>query len=61
MVDLVEARQSFIDGKYVAGDGPALSVENPATEAIIAEVESASVGQIEQAIGAARRPFDDGI
>ncbi|MDQ1447931.1 MAG: hypothetical protein QOC79_902, partial [Actinomycetota bacterium] len=57
---IVEARQSFIDGKYVTGDGPALAVENPATEAIIAEVESASLEQIEQAIGAARRTFDDG-
>jgi acyl-CoA reductase-like NAD-dependent aldehyde dehydrogenase len=58
---IVEARQSFIDGKYVTGDGPALAVENPATEAIIAEVESASLEQIEQAIGAARRTFDDGV
>jgi acyl-CoA reductase-like NAD-dependent aldehyde dehydrogenase len=61
MVALVEARQSFIDGKYVSGDGPVLPVENPATEAIIAEVETASLGQIEQAIGAARRTFDDGV
>ena len=30
---LVEPRQSFIDGKYVAGDGPTLAVENPAAEA----------------------------
>jgi aldehyde dehydrogenase (NAD+) len=58
---LVDARQSFIDGKYVPGDGPTLSVENPATEAIIAEVETASIEQIEQAIVAARRSFDDGV
>jgi aldehyde dehydrogenase (NAD+) len=61
MVVLVEPRQPFIDGKYVAGDGPALAVENPATEATIAEVETASTAQIEQAIGAARRSFDDGV
>src|SRR5258708_9689013 len=60
MVALVEPRQPFIDGKYVAGDGPALAVENPATEATIAEVETASTAQIEQAIAAARRSFDDG-
>ena len=61
MVALVEPRKPFIDGKYVSGDGPALVVENPATEAIIADVETASLEQIEGAIGAARRSFDDGV
>ncbi len=61
MVALVEPRQPFIDGKYVAGDGSPLAVENPATEVTIAEVETASTAQIEQAIGAARRTFDDGV
>ena len=61
MVALVEPRRPFIDGKYVRGDGPTLAVENPATEATIAEVETASTAQIEQAIGAARRSFDDGV
>ena len=61
MVALVEPRRPFIDGKYVPGDGPALAVENPATEETIAEVETASTAQIEQAIGAARRSFDDGV
>ena len=54
MVALVEPRRPFIDGKYVPGDGPSLAVENPATEETIAEVETASTEQIEQAIGAAR-------
>ena len=61
MVELVEPRRPFIDGKYVPGDGPVLAVENPATEETIAEVETASMMQIEQAIGAARRSFDDGV
>ncbi len=61
MVALVEPRQPFIDGKYVTGDGSPLAVENPATEETIAEVETASTAQIEQAIGAARRTFDDGV
>src|SRR5207247_9030082 len=61
MVELVEPRRPFIDGKYVPGDGPALAVENPATEQTIAEVETASTAQIEEAIGAARRSFDDGV
>ena len=51
MVALVAPRQSFIDGKYVPGDGEPPAVENPATEEIIAEVETASMPQIEQAIG----------
>jgi acyl-CoA reductase-like NAD-dependent aldehyde dehydrogenase len=61
MVALVEPRRPFIDGKYVPGDGDPLAVENPATEQTIAEVETASTAQIEQAIGAARRSFDDGV
>ena len=61
MVAMMEPRRPFIDGKYVPGDGPVLAVENPATEQTIAEVETASMMQIEQAIGAARRSFDDGV
>ena len=45
MVAMVEPRRPFIDGKYVPGDGPALAVENPATEETIAEVETASTEQ----------------
>ena len=61
MTELAAGRQPFIDGKYVAGDGPALAVENPATEATLAEVETASTPQIEAAITAARHSFDDGV
>jgi len=43
MVALVAPRQLFIDGKYVTGEGEPLAVENPATEATIAEVETASM------------------
>jgi aldehyde dehydrogenase (NAD+) len=61
MVAIVEPRRPFIDGKYVPGDGQPLAVENPATEETIAQVETASTEQIDQAIGAARRSFDDGV
>jgi aldehyde dehydrogenase (NAD+) len=61
MVELVEPRRPFIDGKYVPGDGEPLAVENPATEETIATVETASTAQIEEAIGAARRTFDRGV
>ncbi len=60
MPELVAPRQPFVDGKFVPGDGPTLAVESPATEETIAEVETASVPQIEQAIHAARRTFDAG-
>lgn len=61
MTELATGRQPFIDGKYVSGDGPSLAVENPATEATIAEVETTSTAQIANAISAARRSFDDGV
>ena len=35
----------LIGGELVAGDGPALTVENPATEATIADVPAASSEQ----------------
>jgi aldehyde dehydrogenase (NAD+) len=52
--------QPFIDGKYVPGEGSKLKVLSPGTEEQIAEVETASVGQVEAAILAARRAFDTG-
>jgi acyl-CoA reductase-like NAD-dependent aldehyde dehydrogenase len=60
-VALVGARQPFVDGKFVPGEGPVVAVENPATETTIAEVESGSPAQMERAILAARRSFDDGV
>jgi len=56
----VRARQPYIDGKFVVGDGPPLAVENPATEEVVATVETTSVAQVEQAVMAARRAFDTG-
>jgi aldehyde dehydrogenase (NAD+) len=50
----------FIDGQYVRGEGSRLKVINPATEEEFAEVETASPGQFEVAILAARRAFDRG-
>ncbi|MCU1458987.1 MAG: Aldehyde Dehydrogenase [Actinomycetia bacterium] len=61
MVDLVTQRSPFIDGKFISGDGPALEVVNPATEEVIATVETVSLGQLEGAIQTARRTFDEGV
>ena len=58
---IVAVRQPYIDGKFRIGDGPPLQVENPATEEAVAEVETCTAGQTEEAILAARRSFDDGI
>lgn len=44
----------LIGGELVAGDGPALTVENPATEATIADVPAASSEQVAAAVAAAR-------
>jgi aldehyde dehydrogenase (NAD+)/betaine-aldehyde dehydrogenase len=50
-----------IGGAFVEGEGAAMAVENPTTEAIITEVREASPSQIDDAVAAARRAFDSGI
>jgi aldehyde dehydrogenase (NAD+) len=51
----------FVDGEWVsARSGRTYSIPNPATEATIAEVPSAGVEDLERAIAAARRAFDEG-
>lgn len=58
MDTIITTRSPYIDGKFTVGEGDPLSVVNPATEEVVAEVETASVGQFEAAILAARRAFD---
>jgi len=58
---IADIRTPYIDGKFVVGEGPPLAVDNPATEQIIAEVDTCSASQVEGAILAARRAFDDGV
>jgi acyl-CoA reductase-like NAD-dependent aldehyde dehydrogenase len=59
-VKIVDIRQSYVGGRFVTGEGPSLAVENPATEEIVAEVETLSLAQMEAAVLAARRAFDAG-
>jgi acyl-CoA reductase-like NAD-dependent aldehyde dehydrogenase len=59
-VKIADIRQSYVDGRFVSGEGLALAVENPATEEQIAEIETLSLGQMEEAVLAARRAFDRG-
>ena len=60
MADLIAARRPFIDGVWVDGAGGELAVASPATEEVVASVETASAAQTEAAIVAARRAFDGG-
>jgi aldehyde dehydrogenase (NAD+) len=53
-------RQIFINGEFVAGAGAVVEVRNPATEEVFAQFRGASPEQVRQAIGAARRAFDQG-
>ena len=47
----------LIAGERVAGQGPALEVENPATSETVATVGSASPGQLDAAVAAATEAF----
>jgi aldehyde dehydrogenase (NAD+) len=51
----------LINGDMVKGQGAPLSVENPATEEILASPRQASMAQLDQAVAAARKAFDSGI
>lgn len=57
---LVSARQMLIDGRWVTGEGPVNLSIDPYHEKVIAEVNSASPGQVAQAAAAARRSFEQG-
>jgi acyl-CoA reductase-like NAD-dependent aldehyde dehydrogenase len=53
--------QAFIDGRFVdAASGETFATENPATGKTIAEVASGGPGDIDAAVAAARRSFEDG-
>src|SRR5215467_13692128 len=52
----------LIDGKMVgAVSGETFDVVNPATGAVIANVPSADKADVDRAVAAARRAFDDGV
>jgi aldehyde dehydrogenase (NAD+) len=51
---------AYIDGAFVKGEGQSFIVENPSDESVVAEVIGVSGAQVDAAIGAARRAFDDG-
>ena len=54
------SRQLFIDGEFVPSSGPARrGIIDPATRQVVAEVPDATPEDVERAVGAARRAFDD--
>jgi acyl-CoA reductase-like NAD-dependent aldehyde dehydrogenase len=58
---VAEALQNYIDGKWVdALDGERFDVVNPATGEVIATAPSSKPADVELAIDAARRTFDEG-
>jgi aldehyde dehydrogenase (NAD+) len=57
--DLTGVRRPYLDGKFT-GTGPLLPVRDPATGEPVAEVATNTAAEIEQAVRAARRAFDDG-
>jgi acyl-CoA reductase-like NAD-dependent aldehyde dehydrogenase len=52
---------NLVDGEPVAGDGDVLEVLFPVTGEVLARVRAAGQEQIEAAVGAARRTFDEGV
>jgi len=58
---MADALQNFIDGKWVdAQDGERFDVFNPATGAVIATAPHSKPADVDAAVAAARRTFDEG-
>ena len=57
---LVDTYQLYIDGRWVEPEDGRYDDVSPSTETVIASAPDASVGQVGEAIAAARRAFDDG-
>src|SRR5262250_3512751 len=61
MTTALERRQLYIDGKWVDGSSDEeIEVINPATEEVITTVPQASTDDVDRALAAARRAFEDG-
>ena len=60
MATAVKQHQMFVGGQWVdAGEGGTLQVVNPATAETIAEVPAASEADVDRAVAAARKAYDD--
>jgi acyl-CoA reductase-like NAD-dependent aldehyde dehydrogenase len=56
---IATGRGSYIDGAWVEGDGERIAVTNPATGVEIGSVTAATDDQVDAAVAAAARAFDD--
>lgn len=59
-INLKFPRQLFINGKFVNGHDKPIDTINPHDESIICSVESASVEDIDRAVKAAKKAFEEG-
>ncbi|TDD04896.1 aldehyde dehydrogenase family protein [Saccharopolyspora terrae] len=58
LADLKPSYRMFVDGEFVDGGGQTIKTVNPATEETLAEVASADTGDVDRAVAAARRAYD---
>jgi aldehyde dehydrogenase (NAD+) len=59
-VTILSEQRTYVAGQWVTGD-ELVVVENPADESPVGEVTATPLAEVERAIGAARRSFDDGV
>jgi len=52
-------KQLFIDGEFVNGHGKPIDTTNPHDESVICSVESASAEDVDRAVKAAKKAFED--
>ena len=60
MSDLARTWKLYIDGKWSDAGGGTFDVINPATEEVVASAPNATRADLDRAIAAARRAFDEG-
>ncbi|MFD1528669.1 aldehyde dehydrogenase family protein [Pseudonocardia aurantiaca] len=58
LANLKQAYRPFVDGEFVDGGGEPLKTLNPATEEVLAEVGTASTEDVDRAVAAARRAYE---
>ncbi|BEP11939.1 aldehyde dehydrogenase family protein [Acidothermaceae bacterium B102] len=59
IVDIKSSYGLFIDGEFVDGRGTAFKTVNPATEETLAEISEATADDVDAAVRAARRAYED--
>lgn len=57
---IVAEQRTYVAGRWITGDD-VVSVENPADESHVADITATPLTEVQRAIDAARRSFDDGV